>query len=79
MRTKEIMPNRKSIPLAVLGVLLVLATVLPNSTPFAACSVNPEGVGSSPIGAARYIKGLQSNLQRLDISVKPFPTWLTPA
>jgi tripartite-type tricarboxylate transporter receptor subunit TctC len=41
MRTKRTMPNRKSLPLAVLGVLLVLATVLLLSAPLAASDPYP--------------------------------------
>ena len=41
MRTERTMPNRKSLPLVVLGVLLILATVLPLSAALAAFDPYP--------------------------------------
>lgn len=41
MRTERTMPNRKSLPLVVLGVLLILATVLPLSAVLAASDPYP--------------------------------------
>jgi tripartite-type tricarboxylate transporter receptor subunit TctC len=42
MKTKKIMPNRKSLPPAVLGILLVLAAALPLSAAFAASDPYPS-------------------------------------